>query len=139
MTTIDTTETEHQLSIWDNVRGHIGYRTNKLGDHLLKLGDRISGDVPMGINDAFELGEAYGRGDGLHHHDGRVGPTLSAMLTASKITVEDLAAKTNMTADRVRDLADDDFEATQEEVRELARGWYLAVNAKRLGRQAATV
>jgi hypothetical protein len=53
--------------------------------------------------------------------------------------VEDLAAKTNMTADRVRDLADDEFEATQEEVRELARGWYLAANAKRLGRQAATV
>ena len=138
-TTATTTETEDKSTIWENITWHIGYRTNMLGEYLVKLGDRFCGDVPMGINDAFELGEAYGRGDGLHHHDGRVGPTLSAMLTASKITVEDLAAKTNMTADRVRDLADDDFEATQEEVRELARGWYLAANAKRLGRQAATV
>jgi len=137
MTTIDTTETEHQLSIWENISWNIGYRTNMLGEYLLKLGDRISGDVPMGINDAFELGEAYGRGAGLDDRDGRVGSTLSAMLTGSRLTVEDLAAKTNMTADRVRDLADDDFEATQEEVRELARGWYLATNAKRLARQAA--
>jgi hypothetical protein len=128
-----TTETEDKSTIWENISWRIGYRTNMLGEYLVKLGDRFCGDVPMGINDAYELGVASGQGDGLHHHDGRVGTTLSAMLTASRVTVEDLAAKTTMTADRVRDLADDEAVATREEVRELAGGWYLAANAKRLG------
>ncbi|HEY8652497.1 MAG TPA: hypothetical protein VIL87_05285 [Dermatophilaceae bacterium] len=37
MTTIDTTETEHQLSIWENISWRIGYRTNMLGEYLVKL------------------------------------------------------------------------------------------------------
>jgi hypothetical protein len=133
-----TTEDEDKSTIWENITWRIGYRTNMLGEYLLKLGDRISGDLPMGINDAFAMGEASGRGDGLYHHVGRVGPTLTAMLTATKITVEDLAAETNMTADRVRDLADDEAVATGEEIKTLANGLYMAANAKRRARYAAT-
>ena len=56
----DSTETEHQPSAWDNIRWHIGYRTNKLGDYLLKLGDRISGDKPMGMEEYGELSYRWG-------------------------------------------------------------------------------
>ena len=56
----DSTETEFNPSAWDNIRWHIGYQTNKLGDHLLKLGNRISGDKPMGMEEYGELSYRWG-------------------------------------------------------------------------------
>ena len=130
-----TTETEDKSTIWENISWRIGYRTNVLGNYLVKLGDRFCGDVPMGINDAYELGVASGQGDGLHHHDGRVGTTLSAMLTASRVTVEDLAAKTTMTADRVRELLDNAM-ATQDELQQISTGISAAHRAQFDARRA---
>ena len=43
-----------------NLRWAIGYRTNRLGDYLLKLGDRLCGDKPMGIQEAYDAGWARG-------------------------------------------------------------------------------
>ena len=64
MTTNDSTETEHQPSAWDNIRWHIGYRTNMLGDYLLKAGDRISGNVPMGMEEYGDFSYAWGIREG---------------------------------------------------------------------------
>ena len=47
-------------STWDNIRWNIGYRTNKLGDHLLKLGDRMCGDKPMGLKEFGDFSYAWG-------------------------------------------------------------------------------
>jgi hypothetical protein len=43
-----------------NLRWAIGARTNSLGDYLLKLGDRLCGDKPMGIQEAYDAGWARG-------------------------------------------------------------------------------
>jgi hypothetical protein len=43
-----------------NLRWAIGYRTNLLGDYLLKLGDRICGDYPTALTEMYELGYARG-------------------------------------------------------------------------------
>ena len=62
----DSTETEYQPSAWDNIRWQIGYRTNKLGDHLLKLGDRISGETPpMGMEEYGDFSYAWGVREGM--------------------------------------------------------------------------
>lgn len=42
------------------MRWAIGYRTNRLGDYLLRLGDRICGDKPMGSVELMDLGERIG-------------------------------------------------------------------------------
>jgi hypothetical protein len=38
------------------LRWAIGYRTHRLGDYLLKLGDRLCGDEPTSIEDVFDAG-----------------------------------------------------------------------------------
>ena len=65
MTTIDSTETEHQPSIWDNIRWHIGCRTHKLGNYLVRLGDRIHGDRPMGLEEYGDWSYAWGMREGI--------------------------------------------------------------------------
>ena len=42
-------------------RWAIGVRTNRVGDYLLKLGDRLCGDKPMGVAAIYELGHAMGK------------------------------------------------------------------------------
>lgn len=44
-----------------NLRWAIGYRTHRLGDYLLKLGDRLCGDEPTSIEDVFDAGREYER------------------------------------------------------------------------------
>ena len=61
----DSTETDFNPSAWDNIRWHVGYRTNKLGDHLLKLGDRLCGDVPMGMEEYGDFSYAWGMREGM--------------------------------------------------------------------------
>jgi hypothetical protein len=48
-----------------NLRWAIGNRTNRLGDYLLKLGDRLCGDKPMGVVGLMDLGEEIGHRRGL--------------------------------------------------------------------------
>jgi hypothetical protein len=53
-TTATTTETEDDFNptLWDNFVWDVGYRTNHLGEYLLKMGDRIQGNKPMGLDEA---------------------------------------------------------------------------------------
>ena len=65
MTTTDTTETEHPPSIWDDLVWTIGCRTHSLGDYLVKLGDRIHGDPPMGLKEYGDFSYAWGMREGV--------------------------------------------------------------------------
>ena len=56
-----TTRTKGRPSTWDNLRENVGWRVNSLGDNLAKLGDRICGDEPMGLNEAWECGYLDGQ------------------------------------------------------------------------------
>ena len=56
----DSTETEHQPSAWDNLVWTIGCRTHRLGEYLIKLGDRIHGDKPMGLKVYGDFSYAWG-------------------------------------------------------------------------------
>jgi hypothetical protein len=55
------TQGEIRFSTWDNVRWSVGNRTHSLGEYVLKLGDRIHGDAPMGLDEAYKLGHAMGK------------------------------------------------------------------------------
>ena len=56
-----TTQDEIRFSTWDNVRWSVGHRTHSLGEYVMKLGDRIHGDAPMGLAEVYELGHAMGK------------------------------------------------------------------------------
>jgi hypothetical protein len=49
------------FTIWDDIRWGLGCRTNRLGNYVCKLGDRIHGDGPMGLEEAYKLGHAMGK------------------------------------------------------------------------------
>jgi hypothetical protein len=54
------TETEFHPSKWDDLVWIIGCRTHDLGDYLMKLGDRIHGDPPMGLDEYGDYSYAWG-------------------------------------------------------------------------------
>jgi hypothetical protein len=111
-----------------------GSRVNRLGEYLLKLGDRICGNKPLGINEMFELGESFGQ-IAAWKAGGRVGALLTAMLEHGvglceyNLTPEELAAETTMTADRVRELLGNEM-ATQDELQQISTGIFAAHGAK---------
>ena len=111
-----------------------GSRVNRFGEYLLKLGDRICGNKPMGINEAFKLGESFGQ-IAAWKAGGRVGALLTAMLEHGvglreySLTPEELAAETTMTADRVRELLGNEM-ATQDELQQISTGIFAAHGAK---------
>lgn len=55
-----TTETEFHPSAWDNLVWHLGCRTHSFGEYLVKLGDRIHGDKPMGLKEVGDFHYAWG-------------------------------------------------------------------------------
>jgi hypothetical protein len=123
------TETEFHPSVWNNITWGLGYRTNGLGEYLLKLGDRIQGNKPMGTEEACNLGLASGLVDGLRlsfQSTGRVGGLLTAILKKYNLTTEELAAETGIAVDRVRELQDDAV-ADPEEVHLIGREVFHAV------------
>jgi hypothetical protein len=61
----DSTETEHQPSAWDNLVWTIGCRTHSLGEYVMKLGDRIHGDPPMGLEEYGDFSYAWGMREGM--------------------------------------------------------------------------
>ena len=103
-----------------------GSRVNRFGEYLLKLGDRICGNKPMGIDEACKLGESFGRIEAWRA-GGRVGALLTAMLAHGvglgeySLTPEELAAETTMTAERVRELLGNAM-ATQDELQQISTG-----------------
>ena len=111
-----------------------GSRVNRFGEYLLKLGDRICGNKPMGIDEACKLGESFGRIEAWRA-GGRVGALLTAMLEPClglrrySLTPEELAAETTMTADRVRELLGNAI-ATQDELQQISTGIFAAHRAQ---------
>jgi hypothetical protein len=111
-----------------------GSRVNRFGEYLLKLGDRICGNKPMGIDEMFGLGKSFGQIDAWKA-GGRVGALLAAMLEHGaglreySLTPEELAAETTMTADRVRELLGNEM-ATQDELQQISTGIFAAQRAK---------
>ena len=125
----DSTETEHHPSTWDDLVWTIGCRTHSLGEYVMKLGDRIHGDKPMGLDEACNLGYASGLVESLRlsfQSTGRVGGLLTAILKKSNLTTEGLAAKTNIAVGRVRELQDDAV-ADPEEMRAIGGPVFVAV------------
>ena len=43
------------------MRWTLGYKTNRLGDYLLQLGDRLCGDKPQGVAELMDMAEQMGR------------------------------------------------------------------------------
>jgi hypothetical protein len=59
-----TTDTERPtFTIWDDIRWGLACRTNRLGNYLCKLGDRIQGDEPMGLTEAWDAGRSRAKQD----------------------------------------------------------------------------
>jgi hypothetical protein len=56
----DSTETEHHPSIWDDFVWHLGCRTHSVGEYVMKLGDRIHGDEPMGLEEYGDFSYDWG-------------------------------------------------------------------------------
>ena len=52
---------EYKSTIIEDIRFRVGKHVNHIGDYLVKLGDRIAGDTPMGLAETYELGHAMGR------------------------------------------------------------------------------
>lgn len=138
--TTSTTEDEFNPSVLDEIRWVVGYQTNRLGDYLVKLGDRIHGDEPMGVADAWEAG--YARG--LDHEPAKawrkedarqVGLTITAMLVGLNLTTDEVAAHSSMTADQVRDMQAG-WSPSKAEMHEFTRVIVSLGQAK--ARQAAT-
>jgi hypothetical protein len=59
-----TMQDEIRFTARDNVRWSVGCRTHSLGEYLVKLGDRIHGDAPMGLDESYDAGYARGRRQG---------------------------------------------------------------------------
>jgi len=47
-------------TVIEDIRWCLGSRTHSLGEYLVKLGDRIHGDGPLGLEEAYKLGHAMG-------------------------------------------------------------------------------
>jgi hypothetical protein len=127
---------EHgRWNVWRESKiGMFGSRVEQFGDYLLKLGCRIQGNKPMGIDEAFKVGESFGQIDAWKA-GGRVGALLTVMLEhgaglrENSLTPEELAAETTMTADRVRELLGNEM-ATQDELQQISTGIFAAQRAK---------
>ena len=105
-----TTQDEFNPTLWDDFVWRLGGRTHSLGEYVMKLGDRIHGDRPMGLDEAHNQGHAAGLCESLRlsfQSTGRVGGLLTAILKKSNLTTEGLAAKTKIAVGRVRELQDD--------------------------------
>jgi hypothetical protein len=48
-------------TVIEDVRWNLGCRISRIGDYLVKAGDRIHGDAPMGLAEVYELGHAMGK------------------------------------------------------------------------------
>jgi len=105
-----------------------------VGDFLVKLSCRITGDPPLGVNESCKLGQSFGQSDAWKA-GGRVSTLLKDMLEPClglrrySLTPEELAAETTMTADRVRELLGDGI-ATQDELQQIPSGIVAAQCAK---------
>jgi hypothetical protein len=127
---------EHgRWNVWRESKINIaGSRVELFGDWLVKLGCRIQGNPPMGVDESFKVGESFGQ---IHawKAGGRVGALLTAMLEHGagllkyNLTPEELAAETTMTADRVRELLGNAM-ATQDELQQISTGIFAAHGAK---------
>jgi hypothetical protein len=111
---------EHgRFNVWRDLKINVaGSRVEQFGDWLVKLGCRIQGNGPMGLDSAHNMGSAGGLSDSLRllfQSTGRMGGLLTAILRESNLTTEELAAKTKIAVGRVRELQDDAV-ATPEEV-----------------------
>ena len=60
----DTTEDEFNPTLWDDFVYRPGDRTHSLGEYLVKLGDRIHGDRPMGLKEYGDFSYAWGMREG---------------------------------------------------------------------------
>ena len=56
----NTTQDEFNPTLWDEFVWRLGGRTHSLGEYVMKLGDRIHGDEPMGLKEAYDAGWARG-------------------------------------------------------------------------------
>ena len=112
-----TTQDEFNPTLWDDFVYRLGDRTHSLGEYVMKMGDRIHGGRPMGLDEAHNMGSAGGLSDSLRllfQSTGRMGGLLTAILKESNLTTEELAAKTNIAVGRVRELQDDAVATPQE-------------------------
>jgi hypothetical protein len=127
---------EHgRLNVWRESKINVaGSRVEQFGDWLVKLGCRIQGNAPMGVNESCTVGMAFGTSDAWTA-GGRVGALLTAMLEPCpglrryNLTPEELATETTMTADRVRELLGNAM-ATQDELQQISSGIPAAQRAK---------
>ena len=120
---------EFNPTLWDDFVWHLGGRTNRLGEYVVKLGDRIQGNKPKGLDEWSNSGYAGGLSESLQlsfRSTGRVGGLLTAILKKSNLTTEGLAAKTKIAAGRVRELQDDAV-ADPEEVWAISSAVFIAV------------
>ena len=105
-----------------------------VGDFLVKLSCRITGEPPLGVNESCALGQSFGQIDAWKA-GGRVGALLTVMLEPClglrkySLTPEELAAETTMTADRVRELLGNEM-ATQDELQQISTGIFDAHGAQ---------
>ena len=60
-TVIQETTAAVRPTVIEDIRWNVGCRTSRIGDYLVKLGDRIHGDAPMGLAEVYELGHAMGK------------------------------------------------------------------------------
>ena len=123
-----TTQDEFNPTLWDDFVYRLGDRTHSLGEYVMKMGDRIHGGRPMGLDEAHNMGSAGGLSDSLRllfQSTGRMGGLLTAILRESNLTTEELAAKTKIAVGRVRELQDDAV-ATPEEVWAIKSALFVA-------------
>ena len=112
-----TTQDEFNPTLWDDFVYRLGDRTHSLGEYVMKMGDRIHGGRPMGLDEAHNMGSAGGLSDSLRllfQSTGRIGGLLTAILRESNLTTEGLAAETKIAVGRVRELQDDAVATPQE-------------------------
>ena len=128
----NTTQDEFNPTLWDEFVWRLGGRTHSLGEYVMKLGDRIHGDKPMGLDESCNLGHAAGLSESLRlsfQSTGRVGGLLTAILKKSNLTTEGLAAETKIAVGRVRELQDDAV-ADPEEMWAIGSAVFTAVRAE---------
>jgi len=124
-----TTQDEFNPTLWDDFVYRLGDRTHSLGEYVMKMGDRIHGGRPMGLDEANNSGHAAGLSESLRlsfQSTGRVSGLLTAILKKSNLTTEGLAAETKIAVGRVRELQDDAV-ADPEEVWAISSAVFIAV------------
>jgi hypothetical protein len=61
----NSTEDEFNPTPWDDFVYRLGDRTHSLGEYVMKLGDRIHGDPPMGLDEYGDWSYAWGIREGM--------------------------------------------------------------------------